>query len=124
MVFLECDESAIKIFTIPCLQWFVRLGLIDPSPYLILSSLIGRIFKWQSNPDTPEGTRLAPKYTSAEDILEGRLFHSILIDGGQQDSNPGPYWGQSSLKTTGLLLDINIDFEVYSHFVCLFWCQI
>ena len=45
------------------------------------------------NPDTPERTRLAPKYTSAEGILESRLFHPILIDGGQR--------GQSSLKTTG-----------------------
>ena len=25
------------------------------------------------NPDTPEGTRLAPKYTSAEGILESRI---------------------------------------------------
>ena len=41
------------------------------------------------NPDTPEGIRLAPKYTSVEGILEGRLFHLILIDGGQRDSNPG-----------------------------------
>lgn len=56
------------------------------------------------NPDTPEGTRLAPKYTSAEGILEGRFFHSILIDGGQRDSNPDPYWSQSSLKTSGPVL--------------------
>ncbi|WZZ27289.1 hypothetical protein YC2023_010690 [Brassica napus] len=28
-------------------------------------------------PDIPEGTRLVPKYTSAEDILESRLFTPI-----------------------------------------------
>ncbi|XP_033134412.1 F-box/FBD/LRR-repeat protein At4g26340 [Brassica rapa] len=53
------------------------------------------------NLNTLEGTRLAPTYTSAEGILESCLYHPILIDGGQQNSNPGPYWGQSSLKTTG-----------------------
>ena len=89
-----------------------------------MSLFFSFFFDNPGNPDTPEGTRQAPKYTSAEGILEGRIFHSILIDGGQRDSNPGPYWGQSSLKTTGLLLDINIDFGVYSHFVCLFWSKI
>lgn len=58
-------------------------------------------FNNSGNPDTPEGTRLTPKDTSAEGILERRLFHPILIDGGQWNSNADPYWDQSSLKTTG-----------------------
>ncbi|KAF3591251.1 hypothetical protein DY000_02022475 [Brassica cretica] len=69
--------------------------------YAELSDCRPFLFVNQGNPDTPEGTRLTPKYNSAKDILEGRLFHPILIDGGQRDLNPDPYWGQTSLKNTG-----------------------
>ena len=63
---LGCFVLAFKRFEFffPCLFYFYNLG----------------------NPDTPEEIRLAPKYTSAEDILKDRLFYTILIDGGQRDS--------------------------------------
>ena len=52
------------------------------------------------NSDIPENIWLAPKYTSTEGISENRIFHFILIDSDQRDSNMGLYWGQSSLKTS------------------------
>ncbi|WZZ39309.1 hypothetical protein YC2023_035568 [Brassica napus] len=72
-----------KIATLFLLYGFIQHRM-DP---------LDSIITMDRNPDTPERTRLAPKYTSAEGILESRLFHPILIDGGQR--------GQSSLKTTG-----------------------
>lgn len=57
------------------------------------------LFDNLSNPNILKKTRLAPKYTSAECILEGCLFHPNLIDDNQQNLNPGSYWSQSSLKT-------------------------
>ncbi|CAN6851066.1 unnamed protein product [Brassica oleracea] len=72
----------------------------ESQPKLMVIRFKGLCY-FEGNPDTSEGIRLAPKYIFAENIREGRLFHPILIDGGQQNSNPSPYWGQSSLKITG-----------------------
>ncbi|WZZ87800.1 hypothetical protein YC2023_116379 [Brassica napus] len=63
-----------------------------------------KLHRWiemaKSNPDILEETRLASKYTFAEGILKGRLFHLILIDGGQRGSNPNPEEGLTAEITT------------------------
>ncbi|CAN7004898.1 unnamed protein product [Brassica oleracea var. botrytis] len=62
----------------------------ESQPKLMVIRFKGLCY-FEGNPDAPEGIRLALKYTTAEGILEGRISHPILIDGGQRNSNPSPY---------------------------------
>lgn len=59
--------------------------------HLLRSTRLYIFFYNPGNPDIPEETRLASKYTSVEGILEGRFFYFILIDGDQRNSNLDPY---------------------------------
>ncbi|CAN6859612.1 unnamed protein product [Brassica oleracea] len=72
----------------------------ESQPKLMVIRFKGLCY-FEGNLDIPEGIRLTPKYTFAENILEGRLSHPILIDSDQRNSNPSLYWGQSFLKITG-----------------------